>query len=156
MWLDYMRYEQRYSHGQLLGSLVHEVTIRLDGLGGLVDSLPVSLEKAGDSREAAERSKWLAEAKETVADLAQVKVELGELVDAYSRVVRGDLEPVNVNAVARKVRRQLKKTADEAQAEIEIHLELQSDVPPARSVQSRLEQIVMNLVLNAIQQIAKL
>ena len=150
--LDYMRrYEQRYSLGQLLGSLVHELSGKLDGLEGHIKSLPAILQKASTSIEGADRLKWLTEAMRAAEGIAQAKEELGELVNAYQRMVSGDLEAVDVNAVVRKVKRQLETKASEAG--IKIDLEEQPGLPLARAVQSRLEQIMTNLVLNAIQQI---
>lgn len=152
--LDYMgRYEQRYSLGQLLGSLVHELTNKLDGLGGQIETLPVILGKANSSTESIERSRWLGEAMEVSNDLTSTKEDLGELVNAYSRMARGELEAVDVNDVVRKVKIQLETKARETS--VEVYLEEGSGLPLAQAIQSRLEQIVANLVLNAIQQIGQ-
>jgi signal transduction histidine kinase len=61
-------------------------------------------------------------------------------------------EAVDVNAVVEKVKLQMNKLAEEE--EVTIHIEA-GDLPLARAISSRLEQILLNLVLNAIQQISK-
>jgi signal transduction histidine kinase len=73
------------------------------------------------------------------------------LVRAYQRLARHDLEPVDVNDVVHAVNRQLEYTAREAG--VTIILDIQADIPCAGAIQSQLEQVVMNLVLNSIQQI---
>ena len=152
--LDTMRrFEQRYTLGQLLGSLVHELSNKLDGLEGQLASLPVALHKARTAIEPAEQTRWLDEAGEATGEITQAKSELRALVNAYARMVSGDLQAVDVNEVARKVKRQLVMRAREAN--VEIHLAAPPDMPPARTVQSRLEQVLTNLVLNAIQQIER-
>lgn len=152
--LDTMRrFEQRYTLGQLLGSLVHELSNKFDGLEGQLASLPVVLHKARTASDPAEQARWLDEAAEAIGEITQAKGELRELVNAYARMVSGDLQAVDVNEVARKVKRQLAMRAREAN--VEIHLATPPDMPPARTVQSRLEQVLTNLVLNAIQQIER-
>jgi signal transduction histidine kinase len=77
---------------------------------------------------------------------------LKALLGAYQQMASSEFEAVDVNAVVRKVRTQLDTEArDNA---VTIYLREQPDTPPAQAVQSRLEQILLNLVLNAIQQIA--
>lgn len=152
--LDYMRrYERRYSHGQLVGSLVHELNTKLDGLEMQSRRLAAILEKASAGTEVADQLEQTGKALRVADRIYQAKEELGELVEAYSRMVRDDLEAVDVNEVVRKVRRQMETRAREAG--VEMYLDTQSDLPLATAVQSRLEQIVLNLVLNSVQQIEK-
>ena len=151
--LDYMlRYEHRYFLGQLFGSLVHELSNKLDALGAQIETLPVLLQKINSSKDTEQLSEYLAQSQEVADGLANTRDELNELVGAYSRIASGDLEPVDVNAVVRKVELQLATKARETGIS-EICLEQQPDLPFARAIGSRLEQIVTNVVLNAIQQI---
>lgn len=148
--LNYMqRYEQRYSLGQLLGSLVHELRIKLDGMG--VEDLSDILKDVTPGTEPDDQLERLAEAQEIAKELVEAKQELVELTNAYSRLAKGDLETVDVSAVVQKVVLQLESRAKEAY--VSIHVEEQDHLPCARAIRSRLEQIVMNLTLNAIQQI---
>lgn len=149
--LDYMRrYEQRYTLGQLLSSLVHELSNKLDGLEGQVASLPLILQRIETAPET-DRSHWLAEANATGEELARTKAELTELVEAYIRLVSGEPAAIDVAALARKVKRQMETRA--RGASITLYLETEPNLPPAQAVQARLEQVLTNLVLNAIQQI---
>jgi signal transduction histidine kinase len=150
--MDFMRrYEMRYSHGLLVGSLVHELRNKLDSLGSRIETLPAILETIANPRRRNRRLKRLKVGEEQIADIARVKEELDELVDAYSRLVRDDLKEVDVNAVTRKVEEQLAARARDTRVHISLRLDDGSVL--ARAVFSRVEQIIMNLMLNAIQQI---
>jgi signal transduction histidine kinase/predicted RNA-binding protein with RPS1 domain/DNA-binding NarL/FixJ family response regulator len=149
--LDYMRrYEQRYTLGQLLSSLVHELSNKLDGLEGHLASLPLILQRIETAPET-ERPHWLAEANAVGEDLTQTKAELAELVEAYVRLVSGEPAAVDVAALTRKVKRQMEARA--RGASLTLYLDVEPNLPPARAVQARLEQVLTNLLLNAIQQI---
>lgn len=149
--LDYMRrYEQRYTLGQLLGSLVHELHNKLDGLGASGFTLSTLLQNT-NSMNPIEGSNQINTAIQIANQITQAKNELGELVEAYSRLASGDLEAVDVNKAIRKVKRQMEYKGREAS--VEIDLDLQKNLPLARSIESRLMQIISNIVLNAIQQI---
>ncbi len=148
---DFMqRYEARYSRGLLIGSLMHELGVKLNTLESLVERLPAALEKVRDAVKPTERSEAMQTAREIAEELRENRREFAELVDAYQQMARGNWEPVDVNGVVEKVKVQMNKLAEEA--EIAIHIEAGA-VPPARAISSRLEQILLNLVLNAIQQI---
>ena len=138
--LDFMhRYEERYSHGQLLGSLVHELRTKIGGLDSSIVTLQTNLPRRPDL------------ALEKVGEIRKINGELLDLVISYSRVASGKFESVKVNDLVTRVGRQLGMYAKEA--DVKIHFELQSDLPPANAIQSRLEQVVLNVVLNAVQQI---
>lgn len=150
--LDYMqRYEQRYSLGQLLGNLVHEAYVKIDALGTRIETLPTLLKGMSASGDTVAQSKCLADAELVVEGLTQTKEDLEELTRAYSRMAKGDLEGVNVNTVVRKVILQLENRT--RGANVTVHFDEQSDLPEVRAIPSRVEQIVLNLFLNAIQQI---
>jgi signal transduction histidine kinase len=125
---------------------------KLDALGG-VETLRAILQKATNATRETQRSKLLIDAEKRVEKLVQARADLKELVWAYSRMVSDDLEQVDTNAVVSKVKLQLETKAQEAK--VRIILKKASDLPPAKAIQSRLEQVVANLVLNAIQQIEK-
>lgn len=148
--LDYMRrYEVRYSQGQLVGSLVHEFTNKLDAMD--MQTLPVALKRAQNATDDSERKRNIDVAIEIAEDLTTSKEELKELVNAYSRLTIGDFETVDPNEVVQRVKRQLETKAKELSSEI--FLDLQAEIPQIKAISSRLEQIVLNVVLNSIQQI---
>lgn len=136
---DYMRrYEERYASGELIGSLVHELRTKMNACSGQLTRLEALLENDPTS------------ARDAARKLSRSVESLTELVDSYSRMARGDTERVDVNELVRKVRHQLEMRAKEAHVRIEV--KLQPNLRQARAIRSRLEQVVMNVVLNAIQQ----
>ena len=145
------RYEGRYSRGLLVNSLMHELTRRLETLNSLVETLPAALKKARKPTKSPERLEGLQEIQDIAEDLQANKQDLGALVDAYLQMARENWEAVDVHEVVEKVRLQMAKMAERRQ--IMIHVEA-GEVPPAQAIASRRqEQILLNLVLNAIQQI---
>ena len=148
---DFMqRYEKRYSRGLLINSLMHELATKLNTLDSLVETLPSALKKARKPTKSAERLAGLQEIQEIMEDLQAYKQEMGDLVDAYLQTAREEWQDVDVNQVVEKVRLQMIKMAEESQ--IAIHVEA-GETPPARAIASHLEQVLLNLILNAIQQI---
>jgi signal transduction histidine kinase len=151
--LEYMRnYEQRYTRGQLLGSLVHELRNKVNPLAELSTELSETLDKLRESAQPSNRYHWLHEADDLAADLEEVGTSLTGLLDAYLQMASGKLGAVDVNEVVEKVKRNLEPLADESQ--VEIYLDLDKELHQARAIASRLEQALTNLVLNSIQQIS--
>ena len=102
-------------------------------------------------RRLADREKWLDGATCAARGTLRTHRQLDELVEAYSRMVSGDLEAVDVNALVDRVRIEMETKARESH--VELHIMKQHNLPSAWAITSRLEQIVANLILNAIQQI---
>jgi len=152
--LEYMRrYELRYSQGQLLGSMIHELRPKLDGLVGQIASLSTVLSDASETTDPKQHLAALTEAAEITKEIAYARSKMHELIRDYSRMVRGEFEAVDVHEVVEKVTRQLSKRADEAHVKIEVREE--ECLPTAHAIASRLEQVLSNLVMNAIQQIER-
>jgi signal transduction histidine kinase/predicted RNA-binding protein with RPS1 domain len=150
--LDYMtRYEQRYTMGQLIGSLVHELSNKIGGLKNNVETLPTLLNEFSAAQKTDAKTGLWDEIIETAQDLNQDKEELLHLIEAYSRLAKGELEEVDVNDVVKKVIRQLKTKSQELG--VRIYQDQETGLPRVRAVQTHLEQIIINLVLNAIQQV---
>lgn len=149
--LEHMRrYQKRYSQGQLAEDLIHELNNKLSGLRTQAARLQGIMPEE-PCRSNSGTQDWFDKAKDAVAELAGVETELRELVKSYERLARHDFDAVDVNEVVQKVRSQLERTAREAG--VDIVLDLGVDLPSARCIYSQLQQVVMNLVLNAIQQI---
>jgi signal transduction histidine kinase len=152
--LEYMRhYEQRYTRGQLLGSLVHELRNKLHPLADFSKNLSHALDKLRKSSQPGNRGSLLQEADDYAADIEEVGTSLTVLLDAYLQMASGELGEVDVNDVVKKVKLNLEPIADDSQ--VEIYLDLDRELGRARAIASRLEQALTNLVLNAIQQISQ-
>ena len=150
--LKYMRrYEKRYSRGQLLDSFVHELKNKLDSLGALSEAIANDIQKIKQSEDSQKRSNLLSDAREVAEEIAVAQEEMVDITKAYQSMASGKLEAVDVNEVVQKIKLQLKMMAFENKTEI--YLDEQSHVTLAKAIKSRLEQIVTNLTLNAIQQI---
>ena len=153
MLLKYMRrYEKRYSRGQLLDSFVHELKNKLDGLSTFAEVLTNDIQNVRRSTNSQERLRWLLDAEEVIEDISATKDEMAEISNAYQSMASGKLEEVDVNEVVEKVKLQLKMMASENKTEI--HFINPSPIPFAKAIESRLEQVITNLTLNAIQQIS--
>jgi two-component system phosphate regulon sensor histidine kinase PhoR len=80
--------------------------------------------------------------------LAQMVNELGELSRIESGELTLKLAPLDIAAVAAKVKDRLKAQADRAQ--LEINLDIPPDLPGISGDTDRIEQVLVNLVHNAI------
>lgn len=146
------RYEARYARGVLIDSLMHELGVQMDALNAQIERLPVALKKARKPLRSPEREEGLRKLQEITERLQKSQREMGKLVDAYLKIARARWQDVDVNDVVERVRLQMGKMAEEEG--VVIHVEA-GEVPPVRAIASRLEQVLLNLVLNAIQQIAR-
>ncbi len=146
------RYEQRYSMGQLLNSMVHEVNNKLDTLRTLLETLPFVLQEGLGASTLSRKSQLIEEAQVISQETLEAEKETAKLVKAYSRLAKGDLEVVDVNQVVQKVIRQMETMARDERIDLEVNL--QPNIPLAPVIQVSLEQIIINVMLNAIQQIS--
>ena len=147
---EYMRrYEERYALGQLLGDMVHEVNNKLtamDGSLGRIGTLQTSRPSLQDSNQVEE---WNSKIDSEIKSIARIETGIKELVHSYSRQARNEYDDVDLNQVVGDVARQLARRAK--QMDVTIYLDLDKDLPNAVAIQSRLQQIILNLSLNAIQ-----
>lgn len=151
--LTYMRrYEKRYSRGKLLDSFAHEIANKLDGLASLTMSLKHNVQKTKFSEDTQKRTRWLSNVEDIAGEISEAKTEMSEMAKAYQSLASGVLDCVDVNQVVKSVKLRMDMKASELGSEI--HLIMPSFLPEAYVIQSRLEQSITNLVLNAIQQIA--
>ncbi|HRX03645.1 MAG TPA: S1 RNA-binding domain-containing protein [Anaerolineae bacterium] len=146
-------YEQRYTQGQLLGSLTHELHAKLRGMDAQVQRLEGMLAQLELPLQPPARKNYLLKASDATSKLRDTRSKMVELIEAYSRLVRGEFEAVDVNKVVKKALSQLSQYASDS--EVDLFTQLEHAIPQAEAIDSRLEQIVMNLVLNAIQQIRR-
>lgn len=142
--------EKRYFLGELLSGFGHEFRALLTTLEGLSHALPEELKELKNPDGFRTRDELFQDVFETAEGIKRNAKKFRTLIDAYGNLVRGKYQQVDINDVLEKVKNQMEKTAQEAQVFLEIKKE---DIPPVWAIASRLEQIINNVILNAIQQI---
>ncbi len=135
---EQVRQSEKFSAiGELAAGLAHEIGGPLSVMSGNAEFLMESLDAEDPRREDAE---GIAKECESVASLIR------RLLD-FSKPAKLETGPVDVNECLRNilflVRKQISKEA------IEIKLDLQVGLPPILGDSNQLEQVVMNLVMNA-------
>jgi signal transduction histidine kinase/CheY-like chemotaxis protein len=136
-------YEDRYFKGQLFGTLLHELSNALNGLKNYIDithSTGLVDFDAGKLQIG-------------VSGLKQSYTAISEMTTSYTRLMKDELEYVDINETVEKVKRQLNYKAKE-ENNVEIILELDKDAPRIKANKLRVEQIISNVLLNAIQHVS--
>lgn len=138
--LEFMQqYEDRYFQGQLFSTFIHELRNRLQ---------PIR-----DFAELARRAMDGQKPQEALRHLEKLEItqrNANELADSYSRLSKGAFEQCSVNEIVRKVGKQLEPYAK--RNGIQLHFELNGQEPQAWAIPIHVEQVVSNIILNAIQQ----
>lgn len=148
--LDFMqKYEERYFKGQLLGTLVHELKNTVSSLIGPANKSIALLNDMQDGHPPSPGA--LQEVIEKVSRIQEIGHNLNGLINAYSRLARKDFEEVDVNNTVGKVKKLLQMKAKEKG--VHLTLQLGEDILKLWSIPLHLEQVVLNVMLNAIQQI---
>ncbi len=151
--LEFMRrYEINYSLGQLLADLVHEFNNKLHALRARIQLLQAILLNSSDRHNEDIDADKLGLVRNTINEIRTSELELEQLVDGYQRLAQSKLDIVAVNDVVRSVVNQLEQTARRRHA-VKVTFKPDPSLPNVRGIYSQLQQVVMNLVLNAIQQI---
>ncbi|HSE92485.1 MAG TPA: ATP-binding protein [Methylomirabilota bacterium] len=95
------------------------------------------------------------ELSETLVDIADDARRAGAIVRRMRALIRkqpGERQPVDINLAVTEVTRILRR--DIAQAEVSLHLRLGEDLPPVIGDVVQLQQVVLNLLINACQAMA--
>jgi signal transduction histidine kinase len=152
--IDYMRrYEEKYSLGQLLGDLVHEINNKLTALDGSLGRLKNLHLARPPLNELHLVQEWLDKVDKEFQGISRLQTGLKELVKSYSRQAHNDYDAVDINQVVEEVARQLARRAK--QVGVTIYLDLADDLPPTLTIRSQLQQIILNLALNAVQMMSE-
>ena len=132
--------------GQLSASLAHEINQPLTAITANAQAasrLLASVPTEGD------------ELTETLGDIARDATRAGAIVRRLRALVRkqpGERRPVDVNAAITEVMGILHR--DLGLAEVSLQLRLDADLPPVMGDAVQLQQVVLNLLLNACQAMA--
>jgi len=129
----------------LAGSLAHEIRNPLHSIGvnaSVLEQYVASMAKDEPSFRAVS---------ESLSAIQEETRRLTDLLNNYLGMVRSSPAPgpVDVRELCRKVLQLLAYPA--SLSKVELRLEGEEDVPPVRGVPDRLQQAILNLVLNAIQ-----
>jgi len=138
--LQLRRTERLAGLGTLVGGVAHELNNPLTAIGSFVE-LMLGEERSSEDRDALETLR-----RET-ARVAKIVSDLRLLARESQDVKNRDLQPIDVNDIIQhvlRVRRYALETSN-----IDVRLKLEQDLPPARGVPSEIEQVVLNLVVNA-------
>jgi signal transduction histidine kinase/CheY-like chemotaxis protein/predicted RNA-binding protein with RPS1 domain len=141
--------------GQLLNSMIHEVTNKLGGLEYQTGILREGLRDLARWPQKAQDPTFLRTLEQAAERIADGQGRAGELRNRYLGLTAGD-EPQSVDLQA-LVGEMIDVMRPEAQQHnIMLGLEACGDLPPVWARPSYLRQIFLNLLLNAIQQMAAL
>ncbi len=136
-------YEDRYFKGQLFGTLLHELSNALNGLKSYIDITNHSGLVGFDAEKL----------QKGINGLEQSYTAISEMTTSYTRLMKDELEYVDINETVEKVKRQLNYKAKE-ENNVEIILELDREAPRIKANKLRVEQIISNVLLNAIQHVS--
>ncbi len=136
------KYEERYFIGQLFGTFIHELKNNFEALDGNFE-----LTKTAFSQNKPDLAlKRLNSLERTVNDLKA-------LTNSYVRFVNEGIEEININEIIQKALRQLEHIA-QIENHVKILVDLEEDIPPIWANALHVEQVILNVVLNAIQHVS--
>lgn len=136
------KYEERYFMGQFFGTFVHE-------LRNVFEVIKRDLERGDKELRAEEHEKLLARFQFFEKSYNKIKT----LSDSFVRYVNEGFEWVDLNAVVQKVHDQLRYSA-ESESHVRILLDMGEGIPPIYANSLHIEQVLSNVVLNAIQHVS--
>lgn len=122
--------------GTLTGGVAHEfnnILMAIRGYSQLLGELP-GMEGAA--------ARYL----EKIEDATRRAAELADTMLSFARREDSEMSPVSVNEMVAEMRVLMERTLPPS---IELVLELDPDLPPVRANRSQLEQVLLNLTLNA-------
>jgi len=144
---DRKELEERYllaqkleSLGKMAGGIAHNINNLLTGISGNLD---LAIDEAGP-----EPSRFLTNAN----NAANRAAELVEQLLAFCRKVKLDLKPHRINESVQEVSELIQQTLDPS---IQLHVDLQPDLPEVLADPAQLHSVLMNLCVNSIDAIGE-
>jgi signal transduction histidine kinase/DNA-binding response OmpR family regulator/predicted RNA-binding protein with RPS1 domain len=135
--------------GQLAAGFGHEVYNKMSGLEIQLRNLQADCERLKQEAQPCD----VLELSKATDQLLEVALDLKDAVTLFRELVRAEQEEeVDVNEVVAKSAQLLRPTA--RQQRVRLELNLASDLPPLVGSAVRLQQVFVNLILNAVQQTA--
>lgn len=150
--VDFMRrYEEKYSLGHLASLLIHEMNNRMGAFGTSIKNFKESYTKIPKNPDPQAMRQWRTKMDLDVQRISEIQENLNKLVQSYARQAEGRFESVNVNKAVENVVLELERTAERKKTEIV--LDLAPELPESWAIRLQLQQVVLNVALNAIQMI---
>jgi len=141
--------------GQLMSMVVHEINNKLGGMRYQIDTVQKALQELGRYPEKAGDATFLSRAERAIQSIAVAQEESERLRDQYLGLAASDeTQSVDINALVVEMAHLLRT---EAQSQ---NVLLACETPKQRLVvqgrPSQLRQVLLNLMLNAIQQMGRI
>ncbi len=144
------KFQEKYALGQLVEDLVHEASHKINTLGGEIANFQADLTNQPTVEQL---PSWLDKLHQWGEQMKTSQVELSNLVEAYERQRKYEFEAVDINGLVEKAARQVIQFAK--RNSVSIFLNRSEDLPEASGIPLHLQQVIVNLLLNAIQMIAR-
>jgi signal transduction histidine kinase/predicted RNA-binding protein with RPS1 domain/ActR/RegA family two-component response regulator len=139
--------------GQLAAGIGHEVSNEMSGLEIQIRNLQTDCAALERHRDGLVNSADFQDLKRAIESLLISAINLRGTVDLFQQLMRvEDMGSLDVSAVLRSAATLLRPIA--RRNKIRIHLALASALPPTHGSTARLQQVVLNIMLNAIQHMA--
>jgi signal transduction histidine kinase len=135
------RAEHLATLGELAAGLAHEIRNPLSGIAGVIEIIGRDLPEGSPGREVL---------KEVQHEVLHIKRILSELLD-YARPKAPEIKPADLNSTAEYAVNLARQQA--LSRPIEIILEEEPELPPVEHDPAQMQQVLLNLLLNALQAI---
>lgn len=122
--------------GTIMGTFLHELNNKLQPLFGFVEDSPNQTDDP--------KALW-----EYFSDISSDILQIKQLLRAYSRLAKAELQEVNLNQIVDKVKLQLAPLGK--QSGIKLEVDVEQPLPLIQAIPIHIEQVLTNVVLNAIQ-----
>lgn len=137
--------------GHLVGGVIHEVNNKLGGIRPQIDMLLNRLQELLVFPDKSDDAAFLQEMEHAVQEIDKAAREAGRLRDGYlGLTVSDDPQSLDLALLAQEVVRFLRPEAQSHN--IVLRVNAAANVPAVRARPSELRQVLLNLMLNAIQQ----